>query len=129
VNLLLDTNVFLWANIDPERLGLAANDALIEDDAELLVSAVVALEIAIKYAIGRLELPMPPERFVPEGIRKLAGDPIVIGHREALGVAALPPIHRDPFDRLLVAQAIAYDATLVTGDHRLADYPVQTLLV
>jgi PIN domain nuclease of toxin-antitoxin system len=126
VKALLDTNVFLWLDDQPECLGDVAERLAA---AELLVSAVVAWEIAIKFAVGRLRLRLPPDRLVPEAIRVMQAQPIAVEHRDALGVAVLPPIHRDPFDRLLVAQAIAYDATLVTGDHRLAEYPVQTLLV
>jgi PIN domain nuclease of toxin-antitoxin system len=128
VRVLLDTNAFLWLNDDFERLGPAL-ELLKDPRTEVFVSAVVAWEIAIKYALGRLELTMPPERYLPERIRDIGAHPIAIEHRDALGVAALPHVHRDLFDRLLVAQAIAYDATLVTGDRRLAEYPVQTLLV
>ena len=125
---LLDTNAFLWLDDRPEQLGDVA-ETLADADTDLLVSAVVSWEIAIKFALGRLQLRLAPERLVPEAIRLMGAQPIAIEHRDALGVAALPPIHGDPFDRLLVAQAIAYGATLVTADRRLAEYPVQTLLV
>jgi PIN domain nuclease of toxin-antitoxin system len=104
-------------------------ETLADEATELLVSAVVAWEIAIKYALGRLDLRLAPERLVPEAIVSMDAHAIAIDHRDALGVATLPPIHGDPFDRLLVAQAIARDATLVTADRRLAEYPVRTLLV
>ena len=125
---LLDTNAFLWLDSRPERLGDVA-DTLAEADTQLLVSAVVSWEIAIKFALGRLHLRLAPERLVPEAISLMGARAIAVEHREALAVATLPNVHGDPFDRLLVAQAIAHDATLVTGDRRLAEYPVETLLV
>ncbi len=128
MRLLLDTNAFLWTTSAPARLGRARE--LIEDgDNELLVSAVVAWELAIKHGLGRMPLPEPPATYVPDRIRRLDARPIPVVHEHALGVATLPRLHRDPFDRLLVAQALALDATLVTGDAALADYPCRTLLV
>jgi PIN domain nuclease of toxin-antitoxin system len=128
VKALLDTHVFLWLQTQPERLDATA-DVLADPDTELLVSAVSSWEIAIKYANGRLPLPEPPEQYVPGSIRAIGAQPIAIEHRDALAVAALEPLHRDPFDRLLVAQAIAMGATLVTADPQLVQYPAQTLLV
>lgn len=128
MKLLLDTHVFLWMQIDPDRI--ADLRTVLEDDAnELLVSAVVAWEIAIKYAVGRLKLPEAPATYVPSRTRALGALPTAITQQHALGVAGLPLIHGDPFDRLLVAQAIQLDATLVTADAILADYPARTSLV
>jgi len=128
VRLLLDTHVFLWMLKEPERLGGAI--AHLEDPAnELLLSAVVAWEIAIKHALGRMPLPEPPASYVPSRTRALGALAISITREHALGVASLPPIHRDPFDRLLVSQALALGATLVTGDAVLAGYAAETLLV
>jgi PIN domain nuclease of toxin-antitoxin system len=128
VKLLLDTHTFLWLNTAPERLGAAL--AELEDSRNrLVVSAATSWEIAIKHARGRLALPDPPERYVPDLIRRIGAEPLAIEHAHALGVASLPPLHRDPFDRLLVAQARSIEATLVTTDQRIADYPVRTLIV
>lgn len=128
VRLLLDTPVFLWLNTVPERLGAIV--AELEDSRNrLVVSAASSWEIAIKHARGRLALPDPPERYVPELIRRIGAQALAIEHAHTLGVAALPPLHRDPFDRLLVAQARSIQATLVTADERLAGYPVRTLIV
>jgi PIN domain nuclease of toxin-antitoxin system len=127
VRLLLDTHAFLWLNASPERLGAAL--AEIEDSRDrLVVSAATSWEIAIKHARGRLPLPDPPERYVPDLIRRIGAEALPVEHAHALGVASLPPLHRDPFDRLLVAQARSIDATLVTADQRLAEYPVRTLM-
>lgn len=128
MRLLLDTHIFIWAQIAPSRL--ARHSGTLEDPSnELLVSAVVAWEIAIKYALGRLPLPAAPAAYVPERLRALGATSVNVTHEHALGVATLAHLHNDPFDRLLVAQAIQLDAKLVTADTRLARYPVETLLV
>lgn len=128
MRLLLDTSVFLCSQTSRTRLGGAL--ALLEDlGNELLVSAVVGWEVALKAGVGRLPLPEPPERFVPERIRRIGARTVPVELDHALRVAALPPLHRDPFDRLLVAQALALDATLLTGDRLLARYPAKVEVV
>lgn len=128
MRLLLDTNVFLWSASEPRRLG-AAREAIEERGNDLLISTVVVWEIAIKYAIGRLPLHEEPAVFVPKHTVRLEARPSAIGDEHALGVATLPMLHRDPFDRLLVCQAQHIGATLVTSDAVLARYDVETLLV
>lgn len=128
MKVLLDTHAFLWLQTAPERL--SEHLRLLEDERnELLVSAVSSWEIAIKYGLGRLSLPEPPERYVPERIRQIAATPLAIEHRHALAVAGLPPLHRDPFDRLLVAQAGLLDVSILTADPQIAQYPIRTLRV
>jgi PIN domain nuclease of toxin-antitoxin system len=103
---------------------------IVEDPrTDLLVSAVSSWEIAIKHALGRLPLPDAPERYVPDRMRAIGAVPVAIEHGHALAVDSLPPVHRDPFDRLLVAQASALGATLLTADPVLTEYPVETMLV
>jgi PIN domain nuclease of toxin-antitoxin system len=96
---------------------------------ELIVSAVSSWEIAIKYRLGRLVLPEPPERYVPERLRIIGAKGLAIEHSHALAVAALAPLHRDPFDRLLVAQAALLDLPLMTSDPMIVQYPVATIPV
>lgn len=128
MRLLLDTHVFLWLQTEPERLG--EHLPAVEDERnELLLSAVSSWELAIKHGLGRLALPAPPERYVPERMRTIGASGVAIEHSHALAVAALPPLHRDPFDRLLIAQARSLDATILTADATLARYPVATLLI
>jgi PIN domain nuclease of toxin-antitoxin system len=125
--LLLDTHVFLWLLTEPERLG--EHLPVVEDArTDLLVSAVVSWEIAIKYGLGRLPLPEPPARYVPDRLRAIGADPLPIEHTHVLAVAALPPLHRDPFDRLLVAQAGLLDVPILTADPAIARYAVRTLM-
>jgi PIN domain nuclease of toxin-antitoxin system len=128
VKLLLDTHIFLWLPTEPERLGEHLSAA--EDHSnELLLSAVCPWEIAIKYAVGRLPLPEPPQGYVPSLMRTIGAIALPIEHSHALAVAALPPLHGDPFDRLLIAQAQLLDVPILTADAIIAEYPVQTLLV
>jgi PIN domain nuclease of toxin-antitoxin system len=128
VNLLLDTHVFLWLQTEPERLGEHLH--LVEDRRnDLLVSAASSWEIAIKYQLGKLPLPEPPERYVPHRVRAIGAHAIAVEHSHALAVANLPALHRDPFDRLLVAQALSLELTLLTADPAVADYPAPTILL
>jgi PIN domain nuclease of toxin-antitoxin system len=124
VRLLLDTHAFLWWIGDDPRLSRRAA-ALIGDGAnEVHVSAASAWEIVVKKGLGRVEIPEPIDRFLVAQLEMNAFLPLPIHVRHALGLAALPDVHRDPFDRILVAQAVAEDLCLVTGDRMLARYPV-----
>jgi len=128
MRLLLDTHVWLWMLTAPERLG-AARQPLDDPDNELLLSAASSWEIAIKYHSGRLPLPTPPAQYVPESIRSSGVTPLPVHHAHALAVTALPAHHRDPFDRLLIAQAQLEGATLVTADPVMGAYDVELLRV
>jgi PIN domain nuclease of toxin-antitoxin system len=128
LRVLLDTQIFLWLNTEPERLGYQL-EVLEDPRTEILLSAASSWEISIKYQLGRLPLPLPPDRYVPSRLREIdaKGLPIEQGH--ALAVSTLAPLHRDPFDRLLVAQARMLDIPIMTADLAIAEYPVRTLLV
>jgi PIN domain nuclease of toxin-antitoxin system len=125
---LLDTHVFLWANADPDRLG-EHRELVADGRTELLWSAASTWEIAIKAGLGRLELPEPVERYVPDRMRRLGVTGLAIDHRHAAAVAELPPVHRDPFDRLLVAQAQALGVPILTADETIARYDVEVLAI
>lgn len=128
MRLLLDTHVFLWLNTEPERLG--DHLALVENPRhDRLVSAASSWEIAIKSAVGRLQLPEPVARWMPARLADIGATPVPIEHSHALAVADLPPHHRDPFDRLLVAQAQMLGVPLLTSDRQIARYDVDILLV
>jgi PIN domain nuclease of toxin-antitoxin system len=121
VRLLLDTHVLLWALIEPVKLK-ADIRALLEDaDHEVLFSAASIWEIAIKAALGRSDFQVPPARIV-EAARASGFIELPVNLAAALKVATLPPHHRDPFDRLLVAQAMTEPASLYTADARLTAY-------
>lgn len=122
--LLLDTHVWLWLQTAPRRL---PDDllGLIEDSTnELLLSAVSSWEIAIKYALGRLPLPVVPAEYVPDRMSRSGVTPLPIEHSHALHVVSLPAHHRDPFDRLLIAQAQLEGMEIVTADRVFARYAV-----
>jgi len=128
LKLLLDTHVFLRLQTQPERLG--EQRRVVEDQRNaLLLSAASSWEIAIKYQLGKLALPDPPEHYVPSRMRAISAEPLPVQHHHALAVATLPPLHRDPFDRLLVAQATLLGLTILTADPAVAQYDVSTVLV
>jgi PIN domain nuclease of toxin-antitoxin system len=125
---LLDTHIFLWLQTEPERLGPHLH--IVEDPRnERLLSAASSWEIAIKYRLGRLPLPEAPQRYVPTRMRAIGASALAIEHSHALAVAELEPLHKDPFDRLLIAQAGALDVPILTADGAVVQYPVRTLLV
>ena len=127
MRLLLDTHCWLWWMVEPRLLSRAASEALHNRSNTVLVSAVTSWEIAIKYSLGRLPLPEPPGVFIPSRIRRDGFEPLVVTHEHALGVERLPLIHRDPFDRLLISQALSEDAVLVTDDKAIRRYDVAVL--
>lgn len=124
MRLLLDTQCWLWMETTPERLGGRAADLVTEGAHELLLSAASSWEVAIKYAIGKLALPVPPARYVPERMHRSGVVPLPISHSHSLQVAGLPLHHRDPFDRMLVAQVQCDGLTLLTADPLLRQYDV-----
>jgi len=126
---LLDTHVLLWLRTTPERIPAPALATLMSPDTELLVSAASSWEIAIKYRLGKLQLPSRPQLWIPRALRELAATPIDVDHESAAAVAALPDHHRDPFDRLLVVQARQRRIRIATADHAFAPYDVRTLAV
>ena len=126
--MLLDTHIVLWLLSEPERLG--PHLALVEDDrTQLFVSAATSWELAIKVGIGRLHVTEPIEQYVPSRIDAIGARTIAVEHAHALAVAALPPVHRDPFDRILLAQAAALGVPLITADAVVDSYPIDTILV
>lgn len=126
MRLLLDTHVLLWYATDDPRLSARARRALDADDSELVVSVASIWELAIKAGLKQVTLPLPlPElvaALVRDGYRILS-----IEWTHAAAVESLPPHHRDPFDRLLVAQASLEQIPLVSGDAALAPYKVRRL--
>lgn len=125
MRVLLDTHCWLWMQAHPERFSPGAR-AFVEDPAnELLFSSASSWEIAIKYALGRLPLPLPPREYVPDRMTTSGVTPLPVHHVHALEVAGLPQHHRDPFDRLLVAQARIEQVPLLTADPQLESYDVE----
>lgn len=124
---LLDTNVWLWMWTEPEKLRTEAR-MIIEDPAnELHVSAVSAWEIATKASAGRLTLPTSVGEWLadPRHLAEVTQLPITFAHASRAGT--LPPVHRDPFDRMLVAQAQIENLTVITADAQVAAYAVEAV--
>lgn len=121
---LLDTHVWVWSQLEPERLGPDAV-ALLEDPLEVLyVSPISTLEIARLREGGRLSLTVSVEDWVGASLDLLSALTLDLGHRVAAEAHALPePFHRDPADRVLVASARSHDLTLLTADERILAYP------
>jgi PIN domain nuclease of toxin-antitoxin system len=127
MKLLLDTHSFLWMITDDPALSAAARDAITTTENEVWLSAASAWEIAIKYGLGKLPLPEEPDRYVPRMRERSGVDLLPIGEPEVCQLHRLPLIHRDPFDRVLVAQANCHGMVIVTDDPVVCRYPVQTL--
>ena len=124
---LLDTQVWLWLQTRPEQVPEEARSQLADGTAQLLLSAVSSWEIAIKHALGKLPLPETPRTYVPSRMQHDGVDALPVTHIHALHVAMLPRHHRDPFDRMLVAQAQLENLTLVTADPQIGRYDVALL--
>lgn len=128
MNLLVDTHVALWALVDSPRLSAEARRWLTGERCTLHVSAASLWEIAIKHALGRGDMPVSAEQalvqFRASGLRLLPVQP-----EHAVAVSGLPPIHADPFDRLLVAQALTEPMRLLTHDALIAHYSDTVILI
>jgi PIN domain nuclease of toxin-antitoxin system len=127
MRLLLDTCTFLWIVGGAKDLSVQAGQAFADPANEAFLSAVSAWEIAVKHRLGRLPLPGPPDTFVPAQRNAHGLEPLPIDEEAALQVSKLPELHRDPFDRMLVAQAIVGGLVLLTPDDHIRAYPVRTL--
>jgi PIN domain nuclease of toxin-antitoxin system len=124
---LLDTHVFLWWITDDQRMSARAA-SIIEDGANsLLLSTASAWEIVIKAQMGRLPLPGSPVHYVPEQMAINGLEPLPVSLTHALALYELPPLHRDPFDRLLVAQAQSEHLPILTNDSLIRQYDVEVV--
>jgi PIN domain nuclease of toxin-antitoxin system len=122
VKLLLDSHLLLWAAGAPERLSLAARELLNDPGNELHFSAASLWEIAIKNSLGRDDFRVEP-RLLRRGLLDNGYVELPITSQHAVSIDSLPPSHKDPFDRLLLAQALSEGILLVTSDAQLASYP------
>lgn len=122
MKLLLDTQILLWAAGQPAKLSAAARKLLNDPRNELLFSAASLWEIAIKKTLGRSDFRVEP-RLLRRGLLDNGYAELPVTSQHAVSIDGLPPLHKDLFDRLLLAQALSEGITLVTGDKQLARYP------
>ena len=126
MKLLLDTVTFLRVALRQGEVSARARDLLQDADNEAYLSTVSAWEITIKYSLGKLALTQRPDQFVPEHRAKLAAEALPLDEESALHVSRLPRLHPDPFDRILICQAIVHGMVLLTPDAMISRYPVRT---
>lgn len=127
MRILVDTHTWLWMLTSPERIPTQTREQVGDQRNQVLVSAATAWEIAIKHALGKLPLPEPPLSFVPSRMEASGCDALAVEHRHALEVGVLPQHHRDPFDRLLIAQSRLLGVPLCSGDPLFDAYDVELL--
>ena len=124
---LLDSHAFLWAATDDPRLSETARDLMRLTEHELLLSAVSAYELTWKAVNGGLSLPDEPRRWIATRMQAFGVRSLTVTPEHAAEAAMLPPIHRDPWDRILVAQARVEAVPLLTIDSRIRRYDVETI--
>ncbi|HXV80504.1 MAG TPA: type II toxin-antitoxin system VapC family toxin [Candidatus Binatia bacterium] len=126
MKLLLDTATFLWTIADAPELSGRARELVVDPENDVYLSAVSGWEIAVKHALGRLDLPDAPDRFIPEQRKQQGIEELPLDEEAALHLTRLPMLHKDPFDRMLVCQAITQGLLLLTPDELISQYPVRT---
>jgi PIN domain nuclease of toxin-antitoxin system len=127
MRLLLDTHVFLWYISADSQLPAVFRDAIRDPANEVYLSAASVWEAVIKYALGKLPLPEAPAEYLPRQRAAHRISPLLIEEGAFVHLASLPPLHRDPFDRMLVAQALQHGLTLATVDDAMRAYSVPLL--
>ena len=127
MKILLDTHVLLWWITDDSRLSTKARRIISDAGNDLFFSAASGWEIAIKAGLGRISLPEAPDRFIPEQLTRNSVADLPVNLTHALHVFSLPMIHRDPFDRLLVAQAQVEKMKILTSDPEIKKYNAEVI--
>lgn len=122
MKLLLDTHVLIWAAGFPDRMSIEAQDLVADTDNDLVFSAASLWEVAIKSALGREDFTIDA-RLLRRGLLDNGYSELPVASEHAVAIDGLPPIHKDPFDRLLIAQAMVEGITLLTADDLVAQYP------
>jgi PIN domain nuclease of toxin-antitoxin system len=126
LNYLLDTHAFLWWIEDDIRLSENAREVIINPDNEIIISVISTWEIIIKHSLGKLSLSEAPKDYIEEmlAVNEFTVLPIKLAH--TFQIAELPNHHKDPFDRLLIAQSQIEQMPIITLDRQIIKYPVQT---
>ncbi|MEA5598999.1 type II toxin-antitoxin system VapC family toxin [Rivularia sp. UHCC 0363] len=124
---LLDTHAFIWWVTDDSRLSSTARGVIADEGNVLFLSAASAWEIVIKVRLGKLNLPEPPETYIPSRLTMNRFESLPIQMVHALQVVNLPDFHRDPFDRIIIAQSQVEKMPIVTVDTQVTRYPVDVI--
>lgn len=124
---LLDTCTFLWLIKGREKLSVKVIDAFTNPQNEVFLSAVSAWEINVKYRLEKLQLPLAPDQFIPQERKRHLISPLNLSEQDTLHLGKLPTPHKDPFDRMLVCQAIEHSLTIITPDPLIRQYPIRCL--
>lgn len=127
MNLLADTHILLWFAIDDPKLSAVHKQAIQDPTNLVFFSSVSAAEIAIKYGKGKIDLPRHPSLYVPQLRKQHQFLELPLEEASSLMLADLPLLHKDPFDRLLICQALSHGLTLITDDDLILKYNVPTL--
>ena len=125
MRLLLDTHIFLWLITGDRRITETMQIDVLNPANEVYLSVVSVWEISVKYQLGRLPLPEPPQIYLPVQRQRHEITSLSLDEASISQLARLPSIHRDPFDRMLVCQALEHDLTIVTVDEMLQSYPAR----
>lgn len=125
MKLLLDTCTFLWLTKGSRALSANAIDAFSDPKNEVYLSAVSAWEITIKYQLGKLALPLSPDSFIPKERERHLITKLDLSEKDTLHLFKLPSPHKDPFDHMLVCQAIEHSLTILTPDPLISQYPIR----
>ena len=127
MRILLDTHIFLWFISGDARLSTGVRDAIRDQDNEVYLSAVLVWEAIVKYQLGKLPLPEHPEIYVPKQRNLHQIINLALDESSVAQLAKLPPLHRDPFDRMLICQALQNGLTIATVDTTIRAYSVNVL--
>lgn len=123
-NYLIDTHCWLWWHMNPDRLSRQAFELIEDGETSISFSVVSAWEIGIKYSLKKLKLPLHPYEYIPKRLEISYMDVLPVQLEHALQVEKLPDHHKDPFDRLLIAQAVAENLTVISSDRQLQSYNI-----
>ncbi len=127
MRLLLDTCTFLWIVSGSSQLSKHAAQWFSDPSNEIFLSAVSTWEIAVKHSLGALRLPAPPIEFIPSQREAHGITALPLTEEEVLYLSKIPKLHRDPFDRMLICQAIVNGFAVLTPDQLISQYPIRTL--
>ena len=127
MRILLDTCTFLWIVTDAPELSDLSREVFVNPGNEVYLSSVSTWEIAIKHAMGRLPLPEVPEKFIPAQRKEHGVASLALEEEVTLHLTRLPEMHKDPFDRMLICQAIVHGLVVLTPDELIMQYPIRCI--